>query len=82
MKGLLQRLGEGEALCGDGAWGTMLMARGLEPGQSPETLNLSRPELLAEIAELYLAAGAQLLTTNTFGGSPLKLESAGQAERT
>lgn len=82
MKDLRARLREGEVLCGDGAWGTMLMARGLAPGESPETMNLSNPEVLADIAERYIAAGAQLLTTNTFGGSPLKLAAFGLEERT
>ena len=82
MMDLRARLREGEVLCGDGAWGTMLMARGLGPGESPETMNLSHPEVLAEIAQRYIAAGAQLVTTNTFGGSPLKLASSGLEGRT
>jgi 5-methyltetrahydrofolate--homocysteine methyltransferase len=73
-EGLLERLRSGETLCGDGAWGTEFMARGLRPGDSPEALNLSDPEALAEVARLYVDAGADLITTNTFGGSPLKLE--------
>jgi len=78
---VLSRLAAGETILGDGGWGTMLMAHGLQPGECPEMLNLERPELLAEIAELYLEAGADFITTNTFGGSPLKLEHAGLAER-
>ena len=72
-KGLLERLAAGETLVGDGAVGTMLMARGLKPGEAPEALNLSRPEVLADIAREYIEAGADLVTTNTFGGSPLRL---------
>jgi 5-methyltetrahydrofolate--homocysteine methyltransferase len=72
----------GETLCGDGAWGTQLMARGLEPGSSPESLNLSNPGALVEVAELYLDAGADLITTNTFGGSPLKLKAYALDDRT
>jgi 5-methyltetrahydrofolate--homocysteine methyltransferase len=75
MSELLRRLAERGVLIGDGAWGTMLMARGLESGQCPESVNLDRPELLTEIAELYLDAGADLITTNTFGASPLNLAS-------
>ena len=78
---MLSRLAAGETILGDGGWGTMLMAHGLQPGECPEMLNLERPELLAEIAELYLEAGADFITTNTFGGSPLKLEHAGLADR-
>jgi 5-methyltetrahydrofolate--homocysteine methyltransferase len=81
MGPILGRLRAGEILCGDGAWGTQLMARGLEPGESPEALNLSDSPALAEVAELYLEAGADLITTNTFGGSPLNLFSHGLADR-
>jgi 5-methyltetrahydrofolate--homocysteine methyltransferase len=63
----------GGALLGDGALGTMLFERGLTPGQPPESVTLANPEVLEEIARLYLKAGADFLTTNTFGGSPLKL---------
>jgi 5-methyltetrahydrofolate--homocysteine methyltransferase len=77
MERFRERLGRGRVIVGDGAWGTLLMERGLEPGQSPETFNLTRPEVLAEIGRAYLAAGAELLTTNTFGASPLKLRSHG-----
>jgi 5-methyltetrahydrofolate--homocysteine methyltransferase len=74
MLPLLDRLRTGAILVGDGAWGTQLMARGLEPGESPEAINLSDPGVLGEIAALYLDAGAELITTNTFGASPLNLE--------
>ena len=74
MSPLLDRLRTGAILVGDGAWGTQLMARGLEPGESPEAINLSDPGVLGEIAALYLDAGAELITTNTFGASPLNLE--------
>jgi 5-methyltetrahydrofolate--homocysteine methyltransferase len=57
--------------------GTMLLARGLEPGAPPERMTLDHPEVLGDIAEAYLAAGADILETNTFGGSPLKLDPAG-----
>ena len=82
MSSLLDRLRSGAILVGDGAWGTQLMACGLEPGESPEALNLSDPQVLGEIAGLYLDAGAELITTNTFGASPLSLERYGLAERT
>ncbi len=82
MKSPLERLGAGEILCGDGAWGTQLMARGLAPGDCPESMNLTKPEVLVEVAGLYLDAGADLITTNTFGGSPLNLGSHGLDDRT
>jgi len=82
MRPLLERLAAGERLVGDGALGTMLLDRGLPPGQPPEALTLTRPELLEEIARLYLEAGADLLETNTFGGSPLKLALHGLEDET
>jgi 5-methyltetrahydrofolate--homocysteine methyltransferase len=82
MKNLLEQARGGRTLVGDGAWGTMLMARGLEQGQCPELVNLEKPEILGEIASLYLDAGAELITTNTFGGSSLKLAAYDLADRT
>jgi 5-methyltetrahydrofolate--homocysteine methyltransferase len=73
VSGLLERLAAGERLVGDGAMGSLLLAHGLAPGQPPEAITLARPALLEEIARAYLDAGADLLETNTFGGSPLKL---------
>jgi len=72
VRPLAERLGT-DVLVGDGALGTMLLARGLPPGQPPESMTLAHPAVLEEIARLYLDAGADLVTTNTFGGSPLKL---------
>jgi 5-methyltetrahydrofolate--homocysteine methyltransferase len=82
MRDLLERLRAGEALVGDGAWGTLLMERGLGPGEPPEAFNLARPAVIEEIALRYLEAGADLITTNTFGGSPARLRPHGLEERT
>jgi len=82
MTAFLETVRGGGILVGDGAWGTMLMARGLELGDCPEAVNLENPETLGEIASLYLDAGADVITTNTFGGSPLKLDAYGLADRT
>ncbi|MBA7596190.1 MAG: methionine synthase [Candidatus Cloacimonadota bacterium] len=73
MKDLLKRLKNGEIFIADGAMGTMLMACGLKPGDVPESFNLTQPEILEKIASLYLDAGAEIIQTNTFGASPLKL---------
>lgn len=68
-------------LIADGAWGTELARRGLAVGETPETWNLSQPQAVQEIAGSYVAAGAQIILTNTFGGSPLKLQRSGLADR-
>jgi len=73
MSPFLKRVEEGPVVVADGAMGSLLMERGLRPGESPEALNLTRPELMREVAGLYLSAGAELIQTNTFGASPLKL---------
>jgi 5-methyltetrahydrofolate--homocysteine methyltransferase len=73
MKRIIERLVDGEVLVADGAMGTMLMERGLQAGQPPESFNLTRPGALEEIALEYLNAGADIIQTNTFGGSRLKL---------
>jgi len=82
ITGLRERFAGGDTICGDGAWGTQLMARGLRPGDSCEALNLDRPEVLSEIANLYIESGAELITTNTFGASPLNLANHGLDHRT
>jgi 5-methyltetrahydrofolate--homocysteine methyltransferase len=65
----------------DGAMGTMLQERGLKPGQSPEELNLTAPEIVAGVHRAYLDAGADIIVTNTFGGSSAKLEHYGLGDR-
>lgn len=61
----------------DGAMGTMLQQRGLKPGQSPEELNLTMPETVAAVHQEYVDAGADIIVTNTFGGSREKLSHYG-----
>lgn len=72
----------GSPLVTDGAWGTELAARGLPPGGAPEHWNLERPEAVREVAAAYVAAGSDIVLTNTFGGTRLKLARAGLADRT
>jgi 5-methyltetrahydrofolate--homocysteine methyltransferase len=57
----------------DGAMGTMLQERGLRPGQSPEELNLTMPDVVASVHREYIEAGADIIITNSFGGSHFKL---------
>jgi 5-methyltetrahydrofolate--homocysteine methyltransferase len=55
----------------------MLQERGLKPGQAPEELNLTMPEVVAGVHREYLAAGADIIVTNTFGGNRAKLSHYG-----
>ncbi len=74
MEGLLERLKRGDVLVGDGAWGTQLMQRGLPDGQPPEWFALEKPGTIEEVARLYVDAGADLVTTDTFGGTSFRLK--------
>jgi 5-methyltetrahydrofolate--homocysteine methyltransferase len=74
MENILKRLHRGEVIVGDGALGTMLMERGLKIGDPPEGFNLTKQDILADIALQYLEAGAEIISTNTFGASPLRLQ--------
>lgn len=78
---LKSRLADGEALLSDGAMGTQLQAEGLEPGEAPEAWNLTRPEILEKIAAAYIQAGSDLVHTNSFGASPIKLAAHGLADQ-
>jgi 5-methyltetrahydrofolate--homocysteine methyltransferase len=73
MNALAERLAVNGVLVGDGAWGTQLMARGLPEGQPPEWFALERPDVIEEVARLYVEAGADLVTTDTFGGTSFRL---------
>jgi methionine synthase / methylenetetrahydrofolate reductase(NADPH) len=64
-------------LLSDGAMGTMLNARGVNFSGCFDALNLSDPDLVVEIHRAYLAAGADLIQTNTFGANRFKLAAHG-----
>jgi methionine synthase I (cobalamin-dependent) len=71
---LAQWLEEGRIIMGDGAMGTMLQDAGLTDGGAPELWNVERPEAIADIHRAYAAAGAEIVTTNTFGGTTARLK--------
>jgi 5-methyltetrahydrofolate--homocysteine methyltransferase len=68
-----QLLDTQEVIIADGGMGTMLMARGLQRGTAPERWNVEHPEIVREIHAAYIAAGAQIILTNSFGGNRLRL---------
>jgi len=78
---ILERL-KNEILTGDGAVGTMLYAKGVSLESNFEHLNLVRPELVLELATEYVAAGAQVIETNTFGANFTKLDAIGLGRKT
>ena len=67
----------GKVLISDGAWGTFLQKKGLNPGECPELWAVERPADVKEIAQAYFAAGADMVESDTFGGTSYKLEHFG-----
>ncbi len=75
-------LNEKKTLVSDGALGTELAKKGLQPGECPELLNDEKPDVVREVARSYVEAGSDVILTNTFGGSPVKLARYGLESRT
>ena len=65
----------------DGAMGTMLYSRGIYINQSYDELNVRAPDLVRDVHAEYVAAGAEVLETNTFGANRMKLEQYALADR-
>lgn len=78
---LLERLDSGETLISDGATGTYLQGKGLEPGACPEEFNISNPHIVRGMARDYLDAGADMVLTNSFGGNKFMLGKYGHGDR-
>src|SRR5258708_28937790 len=76
-----QRLATEVLVC-DGAMGTMLHAGGVSLDRSLPELNVSHADLVRSIHRAYIAAGADVIETNTFGASRLRLGRHGLASRT
>jgi methionine synthase I (cobalamin-dependent)/5,10-methylenetetrahydrofolate reductase len=80
MKKFIEALEERVLVC-DGAMGTMLYAKGVFINKSFDALNVTQPDLVAEVHQEYVRAGADIIETNTFGANRIKLGSFGLADR-
>jgi 5-methyltetrahydrofolate--homocysteine methyltransferase len=65
----------------DGAMGTQLIARGIEPGVCNDAINVESPEIVADIHRAYLDAGSDAIVTNTFGANRYALGRHGRSEQ-
>lgn len=74
---VLDAMKEHRLFC-DGGMGSLLQAAGLAAGELPERWNLSHPEVITNVHRKYLAAGADIMTTNTFGANRLKFDKDGE----
>jgi len=82
MRSIIEKLKTSSVLVSDGAWGTLLMEQGLQPGECPELWNVINKKGVFNVAKSYIDAGADMILTNSFGGSPVKLAHYGLEKRT
>jgi len=78
---ILDKLKQNQILLSDGAWGTLLQAKGLNPGDCPELWNITHKTDVLDIAQSYFLAGSDIIETNSFGGNRIKLIQYGLEDR-
>ncbi len=78
---ILDRIRAGHILVSDGAMGTQLQQRGMPAGHCPDEYNVSHPEVVQAIHRDYYRAGADVVSTNSFGGNRARLARHGCPER-
>ncbi len=77
----LETLASGQILVADGATGTNYQARGLERGRAPEQWLFEAPEKVVQLHRDFIQAGSNIILTNTFGATRLRLAHAGLEDR-
>lgn len=81
MHQTLAKLMSDKPVITDGAWGTQLQERGLPVGACPDLWNLDHADQVEGVAAAYVAAGSQIILTNTFGANRIRLADTGHASR-
>jgi 5-methyltetrahydrofolate--homocysteine methyltransferase len=81
MGKIIDQIKTGKVLVSDGAWGTFLQQKGLKLGECPEEWNITHPDEVFDIAKSYIDAGADMIETNSFGGTVFKVEKYGLANK-
>ena len=81
MKTIREKTAAGAILVSDGAWGTLLQKKGRQPGECPDLWCLEHRDEVLDIAKAYVAAGCDMLKTNSFGGNVFKLAFFGLQDR-
>ena len=79
----MSALGEwlaGGLMISDGAWGTQLQARGLQPGTTPDTWNLTHADQVESVARAYAEAGSQVILTNTFRANAVAMHDCSETD--
>lgn len=77
----LDRLQAGEILVVDGATGTNLQSRGLQPGESPDDWVFDQPEEILRLHDDFIEAGADIILTDTFGATSIRLKDSRYADQ-
>jgi len=74
---IVAALKSGRVLVSDGAWGTFLQKKGMQPGECPELWNIEHAADVEDIGRSYIQAGADMIESDSFGGTSFKLKHFG-----